>query len=167
MNSPTLTWEAICADRSLRDLPYKIETNRYNQIILSPASGWHGHCEYEIGKLLEQRLPGGKIIQECPVQTVDGIRVADVAWMSLQRWQPVRRSVAFPVAPEVCVEILSPSNSREEMLEKMQLYFAKGAQEVWLCDEDGRFEFFTAVSAPHALPHSQLCPDFPQSIKLD
>ena len=32
------TWDDILADRSLRDLPYKIETNRYHQIIMSPAS---------------------------------------------------------------------------------------------------------------------------------
>lgn len=30
----------------------------------------------------------------------------------------------------------------------MTLYYAKGAQEVWLCDEEGRMEFFTALSAP-------------------
>ena len=44
-----LTWEDIIADRSLRDLPYKIETNRYNKIMMSPASPWRGNYEHEIG----------------------------------------------------------------------------------------------------------------------
>ena len=30
------TWETLLADRSLQDLPYKIETNRYDKIIMSP-----------------------------------------------------------------------------------------------------------------------------------
>lgn len=161
------TWEDIIADRSLRDLPYKIETNRYNKIIMSPASVWHGNYEYEIGKLLGELLPGGKVINEAPVRTGEGVRVADVAWMSRERWQPHRRSAALPIAPEICVEILSPSNSREEMLEKMTLYYAKGALEVWLCDENGRMEFFTATSAPEPVAVSVLCPDFPRQINVD
>ena len=162
-----LTWEDIIADRSLRDLPYKIETNRYNKIIMCPASAWRGNCEHEIGLLLRQFLPRGKVINEAPVRTSEGVRVADAAWMSRERWQPNRRAVALPIAPEICVEILSPSNGREEMLEKMTLYYAKGAQEVWLCDEEGRIEFFTAASAPQPMPASVLCPEFPQQIDVD
>lgn len=161
-----LTWEDIIADDSLRNLPFKIETNRYNKILMSPASAWHGNFEYRIGKMLDQRLPKGEIIQECPVRTTEGVRVADVAWISRDRWLPYKRSSALPVAPEICVEILSPSNSRAEMLEKMTLYYAKGAQEVWLCDEEGRMEFFTALSAPDPVAASALCPDFPPQIDV-
>jgi Uma2 family endonuclease len=161
------TWDDILADRSLRDLPYKIETNRYHQIIMSPASAWHGNVEHEIGVLLRQHLPGGKVINEAPVRTSEGVRVADVAWISRERWEPVKRATALPIAPEICVEILSPSNCRQEMLDKMTLYYAKGAQEVWLCDEAGRMEFFTAASAPAPVSASLLCPDFPPQINVD
>lgn len=161
------TWDDILADRSLRDLPYKIETNRYHQIIMSPASAWHGNFEHEIGVLLRQHLPGGKVINEAPVRTTEGVRVADVAWISRERWSPVKRSTALPIAPEICVEILSPSNCRQEMLTKMTLYYAKGAEEVWLCDEEGRLEFFTAASAPLPVAQSGMCPDFPQQIDVD
>ena len=162
-----MTWEDILADRSLRDLPYKIETNRHHQIIMSPASAWHGNYQHEIGMLLRQLMTGGKIINEAPVITAEGVRVADAAWMSRERWQPHRRASALPIAPEICVEILSPSNSRQEMLEKMTLYYGKGAQEVWLCDDTGQMEFFTALSAPEPVPASTLCPDFPRRIDVD
>lgn len=162
-----LTWEDIIEDRSLRDLPFKIETNRYNKIIMSPASAWHGNFEHEIGMMLRQRMEGGKVINKAPVQTAEGVRVADVAWISRARWEPDKRAAVLPVAPEICVEILSPSNSRAEMLEKMTLYYAKGAREVWLCDEDGRMEFFTALSAPEPVTASVLCPAFPGSIDVD
>jgi hypothetical protein len=35
-------WEQLCADPSLRNLPYKTETNRHIKIIMSPASNRHG-----------------------------------------------------------------------------------------------------------------------------
>ena len=60
-------------------------------------------------------------------------------------------------APEICVEVLSPSNSKPEMEEKRALFFEAGAQEVWICGFDGKMEFYTAdLSAA-----SRLCPMFP------
>lgn len=167
MNSIADTWEALCADRSLRDLPYKIETNRYNKIIMSPASSWDGEQQAAICCLLKELTRGGKVINECPVETTDGVRVPDVAWISVERHKPHARAVTLPVAPEICVEILSPSNVREEMLEKMRLYFAAGAQETWLCDEEGRMEFFTVASVPLPVSASILCAAFPKLIQID
>lgn len=165
MKAPT--WDDILADRSLRDLPCKIETIRYHQIILSPASYWHSDYQLEISALLRQRQPVGRASVACAIQTAEGVRVADAAWISKARRAPHRRAVALPIAPEICVEILSPSNCRQEMLQKMTLYYGKGAEEVWLCDEEGRLEFFTAASAPGAVPMSLLCPDFPKQIDVD
>ena len=45
-------------------------------------------------------------------------------------------------APELCVEVMSPSNSWEEMRHKTLLYLAAGAREVWICDETGKVHFF-------------------------
>ena len=44
---------------------------------------------------------------------------------------------------------------------------AKGAAEVWWCDEEGHIEFFTAASAPQSGPASVRCPAFPAQIKVD
>jgi Uma2 family endonuclease len=167
MNSIADTWEALCADRSLRDLPYKIETNRYNKIIMSPASSWHGGLQAAICSLLNRLIPEGMVINECPIETTDGVRVPDVAWLSAERRKSYTRSITLPVAPEICVEILSPSNTRGEMLEKMRLYYEAGAKETWLCDEEGKMEFFTAVSAPIPVGGSLLCPAFPKVVRIN
>ena len=53
-------WEQLCADPSLRDLPYKIETNRLNKIIMSPASNWHGGLQAEISRLPGNLVPKGR-----------------------------------------------------------------------------------------------------------
>lgn len=103
---------------------------------------------------------------ECPVETADGTRVADVGWMSKERFRPHRRASSLPVAPEIGVEVLSPSSTREEMLEKMQLYYAGGASEVWLCDDRGHMEFFVKAQ-PAPVPRSVMCPDFPLCIDED
>jgi len=162
-----LTWDDILADRSLRDLPYKIETNRYGKIVMSPSPAWRGFLMARLAQVLQKYRAEGRITVNCPMQTSEGVRVADVTWISKERRAPNKRATVLPIAPEICVEVLSPSNTREEMLGKMTLYYAKGAQEVWLCDEEGRMEFFTALSAPQPVSASVLCPDFPRQIDVD
>ncbi len=42
------------------------------------------------------------------------------------------KKTPYPKAPEICVEVKSPANSKIEMDEKIRLYLEKGALEV--CD---------------------------------
>jgi Uma2 family endonuclease len=39
------------------------------------------------------------------------------------------------------VEIISPSNTREEMIDKVALFLEAGAKEVWLVTEDGQVTY--------------------------
>ena len=71
---------------------------------------------------------------------------------------------AFECAPEICVEILSPSNTPSEMREKRKLYFEAGAGEVWICDASGKMNFYTSASASDPSASSGLCPTFPDHI---
>jgi len=78
----------------------------------------------------------------------------------------VGRSGLFPRAPEICVEVLSPSNTEAEIKEKTALYFDAGAREVWLCaPEDGKMTFLGSPAAAPT-PASKLCPRFPDQIRL-
>ena len=160
------SWESLCNNPLLKDLPYKIETNRFNKIIMSPASSWHGGYEVKIAIALDRLLPQGRVINELAVQTSDGTKVPDVSWISRERYAPHHRAFSLPIAPEICVEIVSPSNTHEEMIGKMQLYFERGAREVWLCDDQGNMEFFLC-SQTSPVPTSLMCPDFPKHIEWD
>jgi Uma2 family endonuclease len=70
--------------------------------------------------------------------------------------------VVLTRAPNICVEILSPSNSTSEIDEKRALYFDAGAAEVWICNLDGSVSFFVGPDR-HQL-NSIICPAFPNRI---
>jgi len=129
----------------LANLPFKIELNKFGKLLMSPASNNHGQLQYTVGRKLEKGSNGGVIIMECSIDTADGVKVADVAWASDQFISGNGYQTPYLTAPEICVEIVSPSNSDKEMQEKIQLYLAKGAQEVWLCNLEGELRFYTYV----------------------
>lgn len=137
-----MNWQEVCDNPALQDLPFKIELNRYGQIVMSPASNWHGALQMRIGSCLLLELGGGEVISECSVQTSDSTKVADVAWLSKSFVAEHGMTTPYLIAPEICVEILSPANSPEEMEMKRSLYFEAGAKEVWECDQDGVITFY-------------------------
>jgi Uma2 family endonuclease len=154
-------WEEVCADRSLAHLPGRVETNAYGSLIMMPPpSGKHSHRQLKI-QLELHRLMDGLALPECPISTIDGVRAADVGWYSGGRFAQVEGQAAFETAPEICIEILSPGNTSWEMRSKRKLYFEAGAEEVWLCSENGEMSFYQG-SAPHqVLERSPMCPGFP------
>lgn len=139
-----MQWAEVIDNPYFKDLPFKIELNRFGQVLMSPASNQHGNLEYRVGRALERGCPEGEIIIECSIQTTDGVKVADVAWASAAFIQQYGYSTPYAQAPEICVEVISPSNTDEEMQLKIALYLAQGAQEVWLVDTKSNICFFNA-----------------------
>jgi Uma2 family endonuclease len=72
----------------------------------------------------------GKVLVECAIKTSRGTKVAGVALASNKRFMRIKSETDASVAPEVCVEVLSRSNTDKEMREKRKLYFERGAHEV-------------------------------------
>lgn len=157
-----MIWCEVMADPSLNDLPYRIELNQYGQIVMQPISNRHGLMLSNVAGLIQEQFGSGHAIVACSIETTAGVKVPDVAWMSDALWGDQCDNTPFTQAPELCIEVVSPSNSRTEMEEKIQLYFDQGAQEVWLCSEAGQLEFY-APARP--LEASVLFPEFPLQIK--
>ena len=124
----------------------------------------HALYAWEIMRLLERFLPEGKCPPEFPVMTSDNVKSPDVAWISVKRLKDVQGMPASTIAPEICVEIKSPSNTWKKLHEKAQLYFENEAKEVWFCNEEGKMMF---DSAKKQLENSELIPDFPNLIELN
>jgi Uma2 family endonuclease len=93
---------------------------------------------------LRRQRPEGRTFTECPVETEIGMRIPDVAWASAQFVESHGDEKQFRVAPDLCVEVLSPRNTRAEMEEKRAAYLAAGAKEVWIVGEDGVPEIYTS-----------------------
>lgn len=157
-----MQWKDVVTNPNLRDLPFKIETNEWGQIVMTPAKLMHGKYQSLIDGLLQDLIeqPGETVIG-CAIQTRKGTKVADIAWFSEDRWEQVQDEYDSPIAPEICVEVISPSNSSGEIEEKKQLYFERGAVEVWTCNAKGKMQFYTLSGE---LSSSALVPQFPKAI---
>ncbi len=160
-----MEWREVIEHPSLKDLPFKIETNEWGKIMMAPASDAHGIYQTEIATLLKGMRKEGKVSTECPIKTSKGTKVADVAWRSARflKKHGVKK-VELPESPELIVEIESPSNTGPELEEKRVLYFEKGAKEFWLCDEDGNIRFFNSRGE---LKKSELFGEFPAHIDIE
>ena len=137
----SLRWAEVLADPTLQNLPYKIELNARGKIEMSPASNVRGSYQARLAGELNTQLPSGGAITECSILTEIGVRVPDVVWASAEFFAAHGRPTPFRVAPEICIEITSPSNSHEEIQEKIHAYLAAGAQEVWIVGEDGHIDY--------------------------
>ena len=156
-------WAEIQNDPFFLSLEQRIETDRHGQVIMTPPPSFsHSFKGSKLIRLLNQHLSDGQALHAIPISTYDGVRVADVAWLSSSHLSEARQENILLSAPDICIEVLSPRNSKAEMLEKMALYFHAGAKEVWLCQDDGALEFFTATD--HSSPQSILAPAFPGRI---
>lgn len=84
----------------------------------------------------------------------DQVRFPDVAFLSWDRLPPDAdpRSPMTAAAPNLAVEVLSPSNTRKEMQRKLEDYFAAGVELVWYIDpDDCTIDVFTAVDQKQTL----------------
>jgi Uma2 family endonuclease len=117
-------------------------------------SGW-------IAQRLEKVLPEGELSVETAIRTAEGTKVADAIWCTAERWARIKDASDVSVAPEICVEIRPPTNTDAEIDEKRQLYLDAGAEEVWICDEEGGLTFCDADGEREA---SRRAPTFPTQI---
>jgi Uma2 family endonuclease len=109
---------------------------------MSPASNRHGRVQAELAGQLREQLRQGCVISECSIFTAIGIRVADIAWASSDFMAAYGEVTPYMHAPELCIEIASPSNPPGELEEKTGAYLAAGAKEVWLVSEAGSIRCF-------------------------
>lgn len=139
----TLRWKKLIENPFFKDIPYKVELNKFGQILMSPASNRHGILQFNVGRTIEKIKKSGVIIIECSILTSEGVKVADVAWASDEFIKEFGETTPYPKSPEICIEVKSPANTKAEMEEKTRLYFEKGALEVWIVEEKGNVKFYS------------------------
>jgi Uma2 family endonuclease len=134
-------YRELCDDPRFDNVPGKIELDPWGRLLMSPATNYHGGLQGRLCKKLA--LLGGEVLVEASVVTTDRLIVADVAWASVDFMRAHGFDTPFTTAPEICVEVVSPSSSRKEVREKIAGYLATGAAEVWIVyPQSQRVEFF-------------------------
>jgi Uma2 family endonuclease len=64
--------------------------------------------------------------------------VVDVAYAPIEWWTRNKGEKYFQGAPDLVIEVLSPSNTAAEMLDKRNLCLENGSREFWVVDGDHR-----------------------------
>lgn len=94
----------------------------------------HADVQRNIRELLRQAL-GRRIrveIEVAFIPNLHNLRVADVAVVSWERWRATPGDGYLAGSPELIVEVLSPSNTAQEMSDKRSLFLSTGCREFWV-----------------------------------
>jgi Uma2 family endonuclease len=86
----------------------------------------------KLGEVLVGEI--GIFIQRKP----DRIRAADVVFVSKERLAQTTASGYLNTAPELVVEIISPTDRWQTVRDKLEEYFAIGVHRVWIVEPDNR-----------------------------
>jgi Uma2 family endonuclease len=126
-------------------------------MMMSPAGRPHGYLVVKLGRILgayaEENHIGvafgeqtGFILTRNP----DTVRAPDISFVREERVPSDGFGAGyFDGAPDLAIEILSPSNRPSAMRRKIDQYFAAGTRLVWLIDHQKRT---IVVHSPHRTP---------------
>jgi Uma2 family endonuclease len=111
--------------------------------LLTPNNLRHAEAMSRISAVLRDKLPGWHTLAGDPGLYVrrkpDTVRGPDVLAISAERWARQEPDRAWlTVAPELVVEIISPSNKPEDLTQKVHEYLGAGVGRVWVVDLDAR-----------------------------
>ena len=117
-------------------------------VIMSPNKGEHGHLEARISGFLLNFTGARKlgrvfsdttafILRENPGQGLKDSRVPDVSYVSYERLplDAILKELLH-VAPNLAVEVISPSEKTRDMIAKTEFYLEYGVEQVWLVFPD-------------------------------
>lgn len=114
------------------------------ELVMSPKNNWlHGDICVRLVVALanfNQRHRLGAIFDSSTGFWMENLncRAPDISFVCKERLKGLKRREAkfFQGAPDLAVEVLSPSNTRREVDERLSDYFSSGAQLAWVIDPE-------------------------------
>ena len=111
----------------------------HGEVILMPPPKWrHTRIQKQIEKLLQQAIGDrGVVIMEMPFQPSPEYEIwrADVAVLRLERTKCIGGDEYLQGAPDLVVEVLSPSNTAQEINDKIAVCLESGCASFWVVDD--------------------------------
>jgi Uma2 family endonuclease len=113
---------------------------------MSPTGGKHGILAIRLGAALVQHIEANNLGEAFGAETgfilatnPDTVRAPDVAFVSRERIPPGDFPEKFwPSAPDLAVEVVSPSDTLYEVEEKIEEYLEAGVKLVWIVNRKKR-----------------------------
>ena len=113
-------------------------------ITMPPPGGLHGVCCLKAGRRIGNFVddgPGGTVTSNdtgfITERDPDSVRGPDISYWSKERLKEVPVGYIL-IAPDMLVEVLSPSNTWKQIRAKIKEYFAKGVRLVWVLSPEDR-----------------------------
>jgi Uma2 family endonuclease len=125
-----------------REDGHKDELVRGSVVCEPPPSFDHGATALRIARLLAElveRHDLGRVVGEAGFMLARGpdtVRGPDASFVSTERLAGHRGETFFEGAPDLAVEVISPSSSMSSVAEKTRDYLAAGARLVWNVDPE-------------------------------
>lgn len=115
---------------------------RHGELVeVAPPIHEHSRVQRQLRRLLERAAgESGVVENEFPFRAVPEYeyRVADTVYLLKDRWDKIDPKGLLAGVPELVVEVLSPSNTAAEIIDKKTLCLENGAREFWIVDIDHR-----------------------------
>lgn len=114
-------------------------------ITMPPPRGFHGACCLRVGAMIGNYVWAhnlGHVVSNdtgcVTTSDPDSVRGIDVAYWSFAKLPVIPEDEYIRVPPDLAVEVLSPSNERGEVDDKIEEYLALGVPLVWIVDPQRR-----------------------------
>jgi len=118
---------------------YVYELHHGEVVTLTRPKARHERLQKRLCGLLEPKLKAfGEVSTELSYRSVPefDLRTADVAVVSRSRWDAVDLDDNLRGAPELVIEVRSPSNTPRQLRELAALCLSTGALEFWIVDPE-------------------------------
>ena len=127
--------EFLLMESPIGDFDYELHDGELAQVT-RPKKGHHMMQDQLVQKLRPDLEKFGFVSMEIPFESIRerDLRVADVAFVTWERWNAVEYDDMLQGAPELVIEVLSPSNNAAEMYEREQLCLENGCIQFWTVD---------------------------------
>ena len=111
-------WQEILDDPRFNDPHQRIETDALGNVIMSPRPTGHHDQTCDWIRQVLKALPGNGAFGEHEVLTDKGVKISDVLWINPEHpWDKHSTKPLIP-APDICVEVRSPNNTIDSLIEK-------------------------------------------------
>lgn len=119
----------------------QIELDEGELITMPPAGEEHGYCDAKITFILTGFVEQHRLGRVYGADTGfrlrdDTVRAPDVAFVRRERVESLRSKGFGKGAPDLAVEIFSPSDNVRQLMRKVKQYFAAGCHTVWIVYPD-------------------------------